>query len=225
MKIVIIFLLFFFYSGLVCGQSHFDTVYFDKQWKETTKDNSKYYRVLGPAQDGLRECRDYWKSGDLQMTGKVKSQNNETKEGEFIWYYKNGNVKRKIGYNNNEITSLIQEFDKNGSFIMEYVGNYELLDNKDKFDSKIVKYQKFIKKKLRYPEQARKKGVHGRVFVRFYIDKDGNISDLKIFKGIDELLDKEAKRVVGLYDKWPSPIYQGKKTNLKFIAPINFELN
>ena len=55
---------------------------------------------------------------------------------------------------------------------------------------------KFIAKNMKYPAQARRMGIEGSVFVSFVVDKEGNISDPQVIKGISADCDKEAIRVV-----------------------------
>lgn len=83
---------------------------------------------------------------------------------------------------------------------------------------------KFISDNLRYPEEAVKEGIEGRVFVKFVVKKDGNISDVEVFRGLDPSCDKEAVRVVKLMPKWVPGIQNGKVADVYYTLPIVFKL-
>lgn len=82
-----------------------------------------------------------------------------------------------------------------------------------------------IRKNLRYPESAYHKGIQGRVFAYFNIDKQGNISDINItspYKGED--LGKEAKRIVKKLPKLMPGKQNGVPVNVKYGLPITFKI-
>lgn len=60
----------------------------------------------------------------------------------------------------------------------------------------------FISKQLKYPVTAQESGIQGRVIVRFVVTSTGEISDVKVLRGIDPACDKEATRVVKMMPKW-----------------------
>lgn len=95
-----IFLLFVI-TNLGFGQNNLDkTIYLDSLWKETTKENSKYYRIVKDyyLDKEIYRFQDYYKNGNLQMEGYSKAKDALISEGEFIYYYENGNKKNIITY-------------------------------------------------------------------------------------------------------------------------------
>lgn len=84
---------------------------------------------------------------------------------------------------------------------------------------------KYIMENMKYPEQAMKKGIQGRVAVRFIVEKDGSISDVKPIHSVHTLLDKEAVRVVKSMPKWSPGKQNGKPVRVQLIVPIMFKLN
>lgn len=95
-----IFLLFVI-TNLGFGQNNLDkTIYLDSLWKETTKENSKYYRIVKDyyLDKEIYRFQDYYKNGTLQMEGNSKSKDILMSEGEFIYYYGNGNKKNSTNY-------------------------------------------------------------------------------------------------------------------------------
>lgn len=83
----------------------------------------------------------------------------------------------------------------------------------------------FISKNLEYPEIAQGDMGQGRVIVQFIVDKEGNIIQPKVVRGVDPYLDKEALRIVGLMPKWkPGELDDGTKVAVRFTIPVMFRL-
>ena len=86
------------------------------------------------------------------------------------------------------------------------------------------KLQEFIDDNLVYPQEAIDAGVEGKVFVEFYIEKDGTVSDAKVLQGIGYGCDEEALRVVGLMPKWRPCKVRGESMRVRQTLPITFVL-
>ena len=84
---------------------------------------------------------------------------------------------------------------------------------------------KFVGDNVRYPVEAQKDGIQGRVITSFVINKDGSISDIEIERGVDPLLDAEAIRVIGMMPKWKPGTQRGQNVNVRFTMPVVFRLS
>ena len=84
---------------------------------------------------------------------------------------------------------------------------------------------KYIMENIKYPEQAMKEGIQGRVTVRFIVEKDGSISNVKPVLSVHPLLDTEAVRVVESMPKWSPGKQNGKPVRVRFNVPVMFKLN
>lgn len=82
----------------------------------------------------------------------------------------------------------------------------------------------WIAKHIKYPAMAQENGIYGRVLLSFIIEKDGSITDIKVLKGVESSLDKEAVRVVGSMPKWNPGRQQNKTVRVQYTLPINFAL-
>ena len=82
----------------------------------------------------------------------------------------------------------------------------------------------FIAQNVKYPEQAAKKGIKGKVYVTFVVGTDGNVKSAKIARGVDPLLDAEALRVVSNLNGWKPGKQKGVPVNVSYTVPINFAL-
>lgn len=85
-------------------------------------------------------------------------------------------------------------------------------------------FYKYIADKMKYPAQARRMGIEGKVFVEFVIGKDGSISDVKAVKGIGAGCDEEAVRVVQSAPAWNPGKQRGKPVKQRMVLPITFKL-
>ena len=88
-----------------------------------------------------------------------------------------------------------------------------------------IEMLKYIMENIKYPEQAMKEGIQGRVTVRFIVEKDGSISNVKPVLSVHPLLDKEAVRVVKSMPKWSPGKQNGKPVRVRFNVPVMFKLN
>lgn len=85
-------------------------------------------------------------------------------------------------------------------------------------------FYKYVGDKMKYPAQARRMGIEGRVFVEFVINKDGSISDVRAVKGIGAGCDEEAVRVVQSAPQWTPGKQRGKPVKQRMVLPITFKL-
>lgn len=85
--------------------------------------------------------------------------------------------------------------------------------------------QVWLSKHIQYPTLAQENGIQGKVYVHFVVEKDGSITDVKIQRGVDPSLDKEAVRAVKSMPKWNPGKQRGKPVRVYFTLPVNFLLN
>ena len=102
---------------------------------------------------------------------------------------------------------------------------FSIVEEMPTFNGGDVKnFSKYIGQNLKYPKDAEENGIQGRVFIEFIIDKDGNLTNAKVKRGVDGLLDNEALRVVNSSPKWEPGKQKGQAVNVKFTMPIVFAL-
>ncbi len=85
-------------------------------------------------------------------------------------------------------------------------------------------FYKFVSKNIKYPDQARRRGLGGKVFVRFVINTKGEVTKIETVKGVGYGLDEEAMRVLGQSPAWNPGKQGGRKLNVRMIIPITFEI-
>jgi len=115
-----VFFTLFFLPLIVFSQNDFPKkIYLDSLWKETTAGNHKYYRIVESfdSEKKLYKIKDYYKSGVLQMVGHSKTEKDTifSREGEFIFYYENGNKQRISNYYNSHLLGKDEQWYENGT--------------------------------------------------------------------------------------------------------------
>ena len=77
---------------------------------------------------------------------------------------------------------------------------------------------------IKYPQSVVEKGIQGTVNVSFIIEKDGSVTNVKVEKGVDELLDDEAVKVISVSPKWIPAEIGRKKVRCRITVPVEFKL-
>lgn len=84
--------------------------------------------------------------------------------------------------------------------------------------------EKWVYTYMKYPKEALKNGIQGRVLVDFVIDEKGKIRDVKVLKGVDPLLDAEAVRIISASPDWKPGWLMGKKVKSRMSLYVEFRL-
>ena len=102
----------------------------------------------------------------------------------------------------------------------------EVLDVQPEFNGgkAMEEFPKWVYSRLSYPDEARKAGIVGRVYVQFKINGDGSVSDVSVLKGVHELLDNEVVRVVSQSPDWTPGYIKGEPVTVVYSMPVVFQL-
>jgi len=84
---------------------------------------------------------------------------------------------------------------------------------------------RFLSQNIKYPQMAKESGIQGTVFVTFVVEPDGNVTNVRVLRGIGGGCDEEAMRVVRMMPKWKPGQQRGKSVRVQFNMPIRFTLN
>ena len=102
---------------------------------------------------------------------------------------------------------------------------FALVENKPTFQGGDANtFSKWVNSRLEYPEIAKENGIQGRVTLQFTVNTDGSVSDVKVLRGVDSSLDKEAVRVVSSSPKWKPGMQRDKPVRLTYTFPVIFQL-
>jgi protein TonB len=100
-----------------------------------------------------------------------------------------------------------------------------IVENMPEFPGGDLELRKYIAQNVSYPEIAKENGIQGRVFIQFVVNQKGEVEQVKVVRGVDPSLDKEAIRIIQSLPKWKSGSQRGKPVKVSFTVPINFQLN
>jgi len=102
---------------------------------------------------------------------------------------------------------------------------FQLVEEKPSFQGGDANtFSKWVNERLVYPEIAKEKGVQGSVTLRFTVEKDGSVTKVKVLRGVDPSLDKEAVRVVSMSPKWEPGKHNGRSVPVTGTFPVIFNL-
>ena len=100
-----------------------------------------------------------------------------------------------------------------------------LLDTKPRFqDGDAIQFAHWVTKNLTYPEEAKEKKIQGRVTLQFVIEKDGSLTNVKVLRGPDPILNEEAVKVISQSPKWTPGHIDGKPVRVIYNFPVVFQL-
>ena len=85
-------------------------------------------------------------------------------------------------------------------------------------------FSEWVNSRLNYPQVAKENGLQGRVLLSFTIKSDGRLTDIKVVRGVDPVLDKEAVRVVSMSPRWKPGLSNGEPIDYTFSFPVIFQL-
>lgn len=106
----------------------------------------------------------------------------------------------------------------------EYVKPFTVVEQMPEFPGGDQNMMKFLHDNTRYPQMAKESGIAGTVYVTFVVNKNGQISDVKVLRGIGGGCDEEALRVVRSMPSWIPGRQNGKSVPVQFNLPIKFIL-
>jgi len=101
---------------------------------------------------------------------------------------------------------------------------FMVVEQMPEFPGGIKELMDYLGTNVKYPENAMKKNVQGRVVVQFVVEKDGSLSEASVIRSIDPDLDAEALRVVQTMPKWKPGMQKGQAVRVKYTLPVSFKL-
>ena len=102
---------------------------------------------------------------------------------------------------------------------------FDVVENMPKPSGGSEGWNQYLANNLRYPSEAKEKGITGTVYLTFVVDTEGSVQHVQIFRGVEAGLDEEAIKVVKNAPKWEPGTQDGQKVNVKMRLPIRFALH
>jgi TonB family protein len=104
-------------------------------------------------------------------------------------------------------------------------GVYQIVEEIPQYPGGEAAMMEFVAKNVVYPKEAQDKGISGRVFVSFIVEKDGSVSNVELKRGIGGGCDEEAVRVISAMPKWTPGKMKGEPVRVSYQIPIFFKLD
>lgn len=101
---------------------------------------------------------------------------------------------------------------------------FDVVEENPSFPGGQAALMQWLNANIKYPVIAAENGIEGRVIVQFVVSKTGSISDVRVVRGVDPSLDKEAVRVVSNMPNWTPGRQNGTTVNVRFTLPVTFRL-
>lgn len=102
---------------------------------------------------------------------------------------------------------------------------FMMVEDMPEFPGGELELRKYIAEHVQYPEDAKAQKQEGKVYIKFVIDKEGNVRDAEIVNGTRfESLNNEALRVIKSMPQWKPGKQSGQNVNVSYVVPINFQL-
>ena len=130
-------------------------------------------------------------------------------------------LKRKTGKN---IETRTIEFYESAQNNVDDDKIYESVEEMPSFPGGMEALMKYLSSAVKYPVEAEKNGIQGRVVCTFIVEKDGSISNVQVSRSVHQALDNEAVRVINAMPRWIPGKQGGQTRRVKFTLPITFRL-
>jgi periplasmic protein TonB len=101
---------------------------------------------------------------------------------------------------------------------------FTIVENQPEPKGGMSAFYEYVGKNLKYPVEARRNNIEGRVYIEFVVEKDGSLTDVRILKGIGGGCDQEAIRIIENAPKWIPGKQRGRPVRVKMVLPIYFKL-
>ena len=186
----------------------------------------------------LKTYSGLYEGGQATYTYFEDENGERIKHGKFTYNKKNNGVEaildKIIPYTETKFASELNTYD--GIPFKEIVPTgtdeapdegviFDVAEQMPQFPGGETKLNEYVSTNLKYPEEARKKRIQGKVFVAFVVNSDGSISETQIVRGIDPSCDKEALRLINNMPRWIPGQSDRKKVRTRYTLPIVFRIN
>lgn len=106
------------------------------------------------------------------------------------------------------------------------VSDFFLLESRPTFQGgDVEKFREWVSKRVLYPKAAQDNGIKGRVYLTFIVERDGKVSNVKVVRGVDALLDNEAIKAIQASPPWSPGLQRGNPVRVRFSIFLNFTNN
>ncbi len=215
-------------NGLLAqAQTQFLDAYFNNV---LTADKAKYTRDVVIENDSTYKVSMKYITGETMMNGVFTDANLQNQNGNFKYFYANGNPESEGRYKHGLKVGVWKRWSFDGAkkpdryYPDENFKAKTRSTNPAKFPGGMGALQKLIVDSLKYPAEAKERGLEGTVYVTFTVDATGEVSRPEVSEGVHYLLNEEAMRFVSAMPTWNPASKNGMPVDSSFIMPVTFSL-
>ncbi len=210
--------------------------------KVERKEDATYYLVLDTVENIITEKR-YLINDTLVEISHYAITSDKLKEGKNCRFYDSGKLQYDIDYSQGLLNGYVKGYFENGNLKRNDLykndtlieGKCFTVDNRDTayyiferqasyFGRGLEGFRVFVTKTVRYPAQAHRNGIQGRVLIQFAVNSKGKVVDVKVIESPNSLLNNAAIDAVMASGTWEPAIQEGRKVKQQFVMPIIFLL-
>ncbi len=183
----------FIILSIVCKSQSIQTKYYNNEWleKEVKIEKAKFTQTITENSDGTITKEVV----NLKDNQKMRSETFKGEEPYGIWFYNTKYDHSKLDYNFPLLYSNEQCLDSLPK-IKDYFEDDSTIKYKAPIFSKDKTTFQYLAQSIKYPNRPKDDGIQGTVYLIFLLTKDGNIENVRVKKGANIQLDKEAARVI-----------------------------
>lgn len=213
----------------VCGQV--DTLYLDGQYQPMeSKLGARYYRLDTRLEEEVTSVTMYYITGVKKMEGQYQGIDPQLEEGEFVYYYRNGQVESRGRYCKGKKCGIWKRYAWDGSERSDRLypdpGSFQrkIIDEPAQFPGGYEGLLTYIETNTLYPKEAIGSGIEGTVKISFRIDEGGLVRDVELVDQSAPLIGEAALRVIYDMPLWLPAKRNGQEMSSTFILPFEFRI-
>lgn len=198
---------------------------------QASADKAKYVRDVKMNTDSTYFVTVSYITGELIMQGLFLDKALETENGPFKYFYANGNPESSGNFKNGQKVGTWKRWNFDGKPKPDRFYNDEKFvattraTSGAKFPGGMAALQKLVSDSLKYPLEAKERGIEGTVYITFIVDASGEVRLPQVSDGVHYLLDEEALRFVSSLPLWTPAAKNGIAVDSSYIMPITFDLD
>ncbi|WP_106830338.1 M56 family metallopeptidase [Parabacteroides pacaensis] len=157
--------------------------------------------------------------------GSAKTGKTPTNDDEVVVAYSLKHTGQQPEEKKGSVAGLQVEYDKQSSGSIEEKSAFTLVEEMPVYPGGEKAFMRAVNSRIRYPQIAYENGIEGRVVCSFVVNEVGDVNDIKVLRGVDDSLNKEAIRVISGLSGWTPGKQKGVAVKVKYTLPVLFRLN
>lgn len=220
-----------------------DTTFLNRQFDTIpSRENARYFIIDQNLGQGQKLSTTYFISGQKYLEQNIDLDKN-LKHGPYREWDAKGNLRVIKNYYLDSLDRVLMTYYANGALkrsdtfkVGKFISGrcFDSLGNEvshvqylifPEFKGGYTELYKYLTKNLRYPKYCRKHKIEGKIIVNFIVNKNGDVSFLRLRKSAHQDLNEEAIRVIMNMPKWQPGSVDGEPAPIHYNLPITFKVD